>query len=75
MRKKLEIDLYRTALSVLHRLLAYQIKHKARLGTFIVGMLMALQSQLNSFFLHSQVSLVAFLASPSWATQVLEFPL
>ncbi|GAB5593004.1 hypothetical protein Unana1_07904 [Umbelopsis nana] len=31
MRKKLEVDLYRTALSVIHRLLAYQIKHKTKI--------------------------------------------
>lgn len=36
MRKKLEVDLYRTALSVVHRLLAYQIKHKSKIGKIMV---------------------------------------
>jgi hypothetical protein len=34
MRKKLEVDLYRNALSIIHRLLSYQIKHKEKIGMY-----------------------------------------
>jgi hypothetical protein len=74
MRKKLEIDLYRTALSILHRLLAYQIKHKAKLGSVLATHWQPCNyNQIN--ICHSQVPLVTFLAGTFRATQVFEFSL
>jgi hypothetical protein len=62
MRKKLEVDLYRTALSVVHRLLAYQIKHKSKIGKIMVLYL----NQTNKLTESEYCSIVGYHWSHLW---------